>query len=176
MSARDLVHALSSTQPFQHLEDSQLRVLAERMEIVHLDEGASVFDEGDVGDSWYLILSGEITIVRHGGNGSPSHTLASLERGDSFGEMALLEGTPRMASASAFSASRLGRLPRESFDALLADHHPSATQLLRHMSKALCQRLRDVTFILQDIVDNPAPMRTTPSALTKLMHAVMAHN
>jgi hypothetical protein len=44
------------------------------------------------------------------------------------------------------------------------------------MSRALCQRLREVTIILQDIVDNPAPMRTTPSALTKLMHAVMAHN
>ena len=176
MNSTDLAALLSALSPFQSLDQDELHLLADKMQVVDLAEDAPLFAEGDAGDSWYLILSGEISIVRHGEEGVPPHTLAHLEAGDSFGEMALLEGTPRMASATAFSTARLAKLPRESFEALLAGGHPCATGLLRHMSRALCQRLREVTVILQDIVDNPAPVRADPAALTKLIHAVMAHN
>lgn len=176
MNNTDLAAVLSSFSPFQVLDQGQLDLLADKMQVVDLAEDALLFAEGDVGDSWYLILSGEVLIVRDGEEGAPSHTLAHLGAGEGFGEMALLEGAPRMASASAFGAARLARLPRETFEKLLADNHPCATSLLRHMSQALCQRLREVTVILQDIVDNPAPIRADPAALKRLIHAVMAHN
>ncbi|MFT4977212.1 MAG: CRP-like cAMP-binding protein, partial [Myxococcota bacterium] len=85
--------------------------------------------------------------------------------------MSLLENAPRMADARAYADVVLARLPQSVFHALLADNHPGAAQLLRQMATTLCQRLREVTAILQDIVDNPAPTPSDRSALDTLIHA-----
>src|SRR4029079_19024302 len=61
--------------------------------------GDKIFAQGELGTEMFIILEGEVEIVKHI-NGE-SHTLSRLEKGDFFGEMALLENVPRTADAVA---------------------------------------------------------------------------
>jgi len=167
---------LAATAYFRGLSEAEVASLAAQMEVVDLEDDAVLFNEGDAGDGWYLIMAGEIVIARRSDQVRPPHTLAHLEQNEGFGEMSLLEDAPRMAEARAVTPATLVRMPRDTFRTLIADNHPAATRLLHQMANTLCQRLREVTAILQDIVDNPAPAISDSSALDNLIRAVMAQN
>ena len=61
--------------------------------------GETIFSQGDLGTEMFIIQEGEVHIVKHINN--ESHLLSRLEKGDFFGEMALLESVPRTADAVA---------------------------------------------------------------------------
>src|SRR5512145_1394467 len=65
--------------------------------VKHFTEGTIVFREGDEGDEMYILQSGKVAIKRRVPHGEI--TLAVLEKGDFFGEMAILERLPRSATA-----------------------------------------------------------------------------
>ena len=85
----------------------------------------------------------------------PPHVLSHLYPGDTFGEMALLDGSPRMASLYAIEESHLARLSRDVFLQLLRDRSMPAIKLLWAMSVVLCQRQRELTMVLSDLVEGP---------------------
>ena len=65
----------------------------------HFEPGQIVFEEGDVGDRFYIIVKGSADVVRHGGDaGSGEELLATLGKGQYFGELALLRRTTRSAT------------------------------------------------------------------------------
>ncbi|MCA9133456.1 MAG: cyclic nucleotide-binding domain-containing protein, partial [Planctomycetales bacterium] len=70
-----------------------------------------VIREGEVGDKFYLIRKGAVTVRR----GTPPVTLATLSEGDFFGEMALLTGQPRNASVQTLGETELYSLSQEQF-------------------------------------------------------------
>ena len=67
--------------------------------------GAVIFEEGDPGSRMYVIQSGEVRILKR--VGAREITLARLGAGEAFGEMALLEGQPRSATAIVEAPSRI---------------------------------------------------------------------
>lgn len=75
--------------------------------------GETIFAEGDPGDEAFMILSGEIEISIN--TGKDSVTLATLGRGEIFGEMALVDDEPRMATATARAETALSAVPQEAF-------------------------------------------------------------
>jgi len=75
--------------------------------------GEVIFKEGDIGDEAFMILSGEVEISIKTGNGSV--TLAKLGRGEIFGEMALIDDQPRMATATSLAETTLSAVPEEAF-------------------------------------------------------------
>jgi CRP-like cAMP-binding protein len=79
--------------------------------------GETIFHRGDAGDALYLIESGTVSILLN--ERGQEQVLATLEAGQSFGEMALLTGEPRTATARAASAVKLLRIDKEHFDELL---------------------------------------------------------
>ena len=81
----------------------------------HFEPGQEVFHEGDVGDRVYIILSGAAEIVRGGG------TIATLARGDYFGEMALLHRARRNATVRCIEPMDLLALPKREFSVLAAN-------------------------------------------------------
>ena len=101
--------------PPEDMEDVLLCVLP-----MHVRAGETIFRQGDQGDALYLIDEGAIDILTNNastqGGGS---ALAHLGQGQSFGEMALLTGEPRTASAIAVSDSSLLRIDKVHFDELL---------------------------------------------------------
>jgi NADH dehydrogenase len=91
----------------------------------HYEQGQDVFRQGELGDRLYLILSGEVDVIRE--EGGESRTVARLGPGQWFGEMAILHMTIRSASVRCAAALDVLSLPREEFG-VLAAHLPDLRQ------------------------------------------------
>ena len=101
----------------QAMDDDALARLAAALEQKDYADGQTVFAEGDPGDSMYFIVKGCVRIEKRAQAASAVHkTLAVLEAGDYFGEMALLDQKPRSASAVAAGGARILRLSKAAFD------------------------------------------------------------
>ncbi len=100
--------------------------------------GTRVFHEGDRSDACYIVRSGDFRVTREHSDGR-AITLASLGRGDIFGELAMLDGEVRSASVEALSDGELLALPAADVRALLARHPGITVKLVA----ALVRRLRE---------------------------------
>jgi CRP-like cAMP-binding protein len=92
-------------------------------------EGSTVFNEGDRGDRAYVVQEGIIEIVRDDEHRNPV-VLGIVEKGGIFGEMALIDDQPRMASARARVATTVIVVPRDVFAQKLARCDPFIRGLL----------------------------------------------
>jgi CRP/FNR family transcriptional regulator, cyclic AMP receptor protein len=77
--------------------------------VVDVPPGAVVFYEGDAGAEMYGVVSGEIHLQSQG------RVIATLGPDDVFGEMAVVDGSPRMATAVAVTAVQLAAIDRQRF-------------------------------------------------------------
>ena len=112
--------------------DSVLAVMRERT----LGRGATVFHQHDSAGGLYLILAGAVKIARTGRDGRDV-TVAVLGASNFFGEMSLLDGQPRSASATAVQPTRLLLLDREHFQRYVLTQARIMAKLLRELSKRL---------------------------------------
>ena len=83
----------------------------------HFEAGETIFRQGDRGDRLYIVIDGEVLIVRSDADG-PERVLAKLKAGDCFGEMAIVADALRMATAKTASAANLMTVDRDAFQAL----------------------------------------------------------
>jgi len=114
-----LLKNLLATSPLFRAFSPQQRVdLARRFTGHDVAPGTDLIREGDVGRGLYVVLSGEVEVLK--GEEPFEQTLATLRAGDVFGEIALLRGTPAMATVRAARPSSVLFLGREYFDRLVA--------------------------------------------------------
>ena len=104
--------------------------------------GAVVFEEGDPGSRMYVIQAGEVRILKR--LGPREITLALLGPGEAFGEMALLEGQPRSATAVVVSNARILEIDEAAFADLVRRNGEIALRLLRRLSARLREANRQV--------------------------------
>lgn len=127
----------------QGMDQDALNRLAAVLESKHYADGQSVFAEGDPGDSMYFIVKGCIRIEKRAQADRAVHkTLAVLEAGDYFGEMALLDQKPRSASAVAVGESTLFRLSKAGFDRIQKDSAAVGMNVLFGMIRTSSERIR----------------------------------
>jgi CRP-like cAMP-binding protein len=98
--------------------------------------GAFVFREGESGEEMYIIQEGSVEILKQ--FGPSSKRLATLEAGDFFGEMSMLENRPRSASARVTTDAKLLPVDPSTFDQMLREYPEVAVRMLR----SLCARMR----------------------------------
>lgn len=96
------------------------RALSMRRE--HFEAGEIIFREGERGNWLYIVLDGEVEVVTE--SGPARIVLARLQRGDCFGEMALISDTPRTATVLTRTAVNVLALDRDAFQALFANLPP----------------------------------------------------
>lgn len=106
-------------------------------ENVDYSDGRVVFIRGDAGDKAYIVESGRIDI-REGGR-----IIEAMRPGEIFGELALIDGEPRSASAVAVGPTRLIVLERDRFFALLRENEDFALGVMRLMARRLRARFVD---------------------------------
>ncbi|HTM23362.1 MAG TPA: cyclic nucleotide-binding domain-containing protein [Kofleriaceae bacterium] len=108
------VAATISTSPLLSELDSDLvRYLIEGGSLVHVPAGRAVFQEGELGDSLFLVLEGTVDVERHDPASGAIGRLATLRKGAFFGEMALLTDTPRSATVRVTRDATLLEVSRE---------------------------------------------------------------
>ena len=146
--------------------------------------GTVLFREGDRGETMYVIRSGKVNIVKR--IGDSEITLAVLGPGEFFGEMALLEGLPRSASAVVADEAMLIELEHSAFATLVRRNSEIALRLLRRLSSRLREADRQIHALMSrsgaaralSLVRNlvsaadgkgrrPLPADLTPQSLTR---------
>ncbi|NJL26363.1 MAG: cyclic nucleotide-binding domain-containing protein [Thermoanaerobaculia bacterium] len=128
----------------QKLSNMEINFLASLSKEKRLAPGEVLFHEGEEGDRMYIVLEGKIMISKEI-TGAGEEALAFLERGDYFGEMALIDREPRSAQAKAHDngAVVLG-ISREVLEGLLDIQKVSSLRLLRLLCQMIAKRLREV--------------------------------
>jgi CRP-like cAMP-binding protein len=127
----------------QGMDDDALTRLAAALEEREYGDGQTVFAEGDAGDSMYFIVKGCVRIEKRAqATGTVHKTLAVLEGGDYFGEMALLDQKPRSAAAVASESARILRLSKAAFDQMQGQGSPAAMSVLFAMIRTSSERIR----------------------------------
>jgi hypothetical protein len=127
--------------------------------------GEIIFSEGDIGTDMFIIQSGTVELMKS--IAGETRVLSTLEKGDFFGEMSVLEDVPRTATARAKTDVDAVRINGSMFDAMLK----SNTEIAIRMMRKLSHRLREVTAMLEDSLgrrvleeEKPAPRRSVPPA------------
>ena len=94
----DTARALARVPLFAGCSEEDVREIAGLAHLLRFGDGAVIVPEGEEGLGFYLLMSGEARVVQAG------REVNRLSAGDFFGEIALLEGTPRTASVVAIGA------------------------------------------------------------------------
>jgi MFS family permease len=115
----DLLHGVTM---LRALPLPAIEQLARGLEPVHVLTGQSVFEQGDVGEHYFVIESGDAEVVGDG------HVVATLGPGQGFGEIALLRRSPRTATVRAASDLTLKGLRSDRFLPVVLGYTPSARE------------------------------------------------
>ncbi|HKS30031.1 MAG TPA: DUF1003 domain-containing protein [Pyrinomonadaceae bacterium] len=123
---------------FESLKENEIKQLAGLLTEVSYKAGETIFYEKEPGDAMYILRAGSVRIWVHDED-VKEVTLAELQPGAFFGELAVLDGSERSATAEAIKDSTLYRLSREDFHAFLLNHPPVALNMIREMGVRLRQ-------------------------------------
>jgi len=139
---------------FAHLTDTQLARLASALRIRTFPRRATIFHLGDSGQTLYLIVQGQVRIYLPSATGCEL-TITICRAGDFFGELALIDGQPRSASAEAMLPTTMLTLQRSAFVHLVRSDPAFGAALLT----ALAARLRASTAVVEHLAIPTAQQR-----------------
>ncbi|HEY7175904.1 MAG TPA: Crp/Fnr family transcriptional regulator [Micromonosporaceae bacterium] len=145
---------------FQGVDPEASEVLAKDMEIIDVRKGDVVFNEGEPGDSLYIVLSGKIKLGRRAADGR-QNLIALMGPSDMLGELSLFDPGPRTATATAVTDTRVARLRKQALRPWLTNRPEIAEQLLR----VLARRLRRTNDALADLIFTDVPGRVAKNLL-----------
>ena len=131
----DRIELVKAIPLFESLGDDDLHALAGKLREVKIEVGASVFAQGDEGDAMYVIEDGAVDIVA--GSGKQKVILASLFKRQFFGELALLDGAPRSASAIASRETQLLALERDDFVEFIKNRPAAALAIMHEVGERM---------------------------------------
>ncbi len=151
LSAEQTLQFLLDAPMFGDLSRDELAHIVDIVEVQSFDDGGVVFAEGDPGDAWYVVYDGEVEVLK--GDGEKERAIAILGRRACFGEMAILDGSPRSASVRARGALTVLRFSRKDFTSLLRNDTLAAYKLVHQIALVLVSRQRRTTSRLVEILD-----------------------
>jgi len=128
------------------------------------EKGERVFSQGDDGDSLFSVISGRVRIEAVGAAGQEVF-LNIMEPGDSFGEIAVVDGLPRTAGATAMEPTVLIAVGRREFLEVLRDE----SELAIHLLGLFCERIRWTSDLYEDSAFLAAPARLAKRLLSLAM-------
>jgi uncharacterized membrane protein len=131
----DRTELLKTIPLFESLENDDLDALGHKLREVTAAAGQTVFSQGDEGDAMYVIEDGAVDIVA--GAGKQKVTLTSLFKQQYFGELSLLDGAPRSASAVASRPTHLLALDRDDFVEFIKNRPAAALSIMHEVGERI---------------------------------------
>ena len=110
LTEADKLQFLQKTELFSELPETELKSICQIANEVAYPADATLFEEGDEGDSLYLIVDGEVSIIKAG-----TEVLFFNERGYCIGEIALIDNKPRSATVKTVKSTQFLRITRHDF-------------------------------------------------------------
>ena len=117
----DWMTALLRSPIFQHLPPANLQKILMSLEAITFKKGATLLEQGGIGDYYYLIKQGQCLLTRKPSPNAKEIKLAQLANGDTFGEDSLLSGAPRNVTITALTDIVLLRLDKQRFISLIKE-------------------------------------------------------
>jgi signal transduction histidine kinase len=130
----------ASNRLFEGIESNLLGEIAPQVGVRRYAPDELIFHEGDAGDSLYLVGEGSVKISKRGRGGGPE-VLGYIQPGNFFGEMALLDGEPRSATATAAGPVVLGQVKEKTFQHIL---ELAPARLHMNFLRSVSERLRNI--------------------------------
>lgn len=126
---------------FATLKPREMRVIDDLLQERRYLKDEIIFDEGEEGQTLYIVLSGKVLICRQGE--PETGRIAEVPAGVLFGELALLDGAPRAAQARAAEDCVLASLSRADFKNLVETNAVIASKIAFQFARELGQKLRE---------------------------------
>ena len=149
------IQFLKTVSLFSELDDRQLDSIAQDCQPRHYAQGDIIFHEGDPGQVLYINQTGQVRIYVNGLDGSETSVILFGRPGDIFGELAVIDGLPRSATAVALDDTDLLIIGREPFRQHMRQH----SQLALNFMKELTRRVRYNTRQMDTLASLPVPKR-----------------
>lgn len=145
------VEILQEMPIFGGAKESTIRFLLDGASIRELTRGETVFQEGELDTSVYIIEHGRISVIRHWEG--EKYKLRELAKGDCFGEMALMDFKPRSATVYADTDCSLIQISAAQLGELYTIDPQQYTLIMMNLGREVCRRLReaDKRLFLHDI-------------------------
>jgi len=133
------------------LKDKELRIIEKYMNLIEVIPEEIVFKEGDRGDYVCFVVDGWLDVLKKSEAGE-SIVMATLSKGRSIGEMAVIDELPRSATVKARTKSTLLTLSRDNFNYILAEHPRVGVKILKGIARLLSMNLRKTSSRLADCI------------------------
>jgi len=156
----DEANFLSNVAIFSHLDVSDLESLGSKLRRRTFQKGEVLFHQDDPGDRLHFVAEGLVKISIASPDGRENY-IALLMAGDCVGEMSVMDGGLRSATAIAMEPTETMTLSREDFLAFLNDHTQVAVQIIT----LLVRRLRAMDQLVGDMVFLDVPTRVAKKLL-----------
>lgn len=137
----------------EELSWPEMVALAEYLDAFRVAKGGVIFEQNTEGQFLCLLVEGRVDIVRRDSTGTPK-TLATVHAGKTFGEMSLIDGAPRSASAVAAEDTKLLVLTGENLRHLAQRHPYLGVALLMKLAKLMSHRLRQTSGMLVEFLED----------------------
>jgi len=138
---------------FGGLGDDTLYGFARGLDVDEVDAGTVVFKEGDSGREMFVILDGEIEVLRRSKRGHETR-VAILGPSDWFGEMSILDVLPRSATTRALAPTRLLKVTAHDLDGLYRSNVKAYSLFVLNVAREMSRRLRVADGLLAELVTN----------------------
>lgn len=140
MAAADALNVLKKVPLFAGLDAEEIKGIVAKTSIVHVEPGVEVFSDGSPGDAMYVVIVGEVEIVKEVPTGG-GRVLATLGSRSVFGEMSLLTAAERSAAVRAKSACKLLKIDRATFRQRLDANDIATLKMAAHLAQVIAVRL-----------------------------------
>ncbi|MCB9678395.1 MAG: cyclic nucleotide-binding domain-containing protein [Alphaproteobacteria bacterium] len=167
-----IINFLLDTPMFGDLDANELSQVVHIMQVRTLAAGDVIFREAEPGDAWYVVYEGEVDVVKDAGDGR--RVVANLGPRTCFGEMAILDGSPRSATVLAKTSVTAFRFPRVEFNELLGQGTLAAYKLVYQIALVLVSRQRQTTSCLVSLLKQDAPAVVRQGLAPLVEHATVA--
>ncbi len=127
---------------FDTLTVEESKILEKHMLYKELEPDTLVYKEGSHGSSVCFVAEGKLQVIKRNKSGQEA-IIATLEKGQSVGEMAIIDGLTRSASVKALTRAKVIILKREDFNKVIDENADIAIKILKELARSLSITLRD---------------------------------
>ena len=140
MISEERIHLLQAMPFFGAISDSSVALILELSETQSLNTGELFFHQGERGDSLYLLEKGSVVIFKK--SNDREYILRSAQKGDCFGELALIDFTPRSASVRAETDCTAIKIPSSALHTLYQQDSEQFLIIQMNIAREVSRRLR----------------------------------